>query len=71
MSDEGSRTVRMPDEESDVGPHFPSGMNTVEAALAGATNNMSDEDVELLKAREEGTEAELLASRQGSSEDSE
>jgi hypothetical protein len=33
------------DNEVEVGPFFPSGMNSVEAAWAGATGNMSEEDV--------------------------
>ena len=51
MSDEGPKQTvsRMPDEESDLGPHFPSGMNTVEAAVAGATEGMTDEQVAALK----------------------
>jgi hypothetical protein len=39
---------RMP-EDTDIGPHFPSGMSAPEAALAGATADMSDEDVAKLK----------------------
>jgi hypothetical protein len=31
------------------GPHFPSGTNAVEAALAGATANMSDEQLARLR----------------------
>jgi len=39
---------RMPAED-DIGPHFPSGMNTVEAAISGATEGMTEEAVASLK----------------------
>ena len=39
---------RMPD-DTDVGPHFPSGMSAPEAALAGATANLTDEELAQLK----------------------
>ena len=47
---EGPRQTvsRMP-EDTDLGPHFPSGMNTVEAALAGATAGMSDAEIAQVK----------------------
>lgn len=40
---------RMPDDQPDVGPYFPSGMSAPEAALAGATADMSDEQIAKLK----------------------
>ena len=40
---------RMPEDQPDVGPFFPSGMSAPEAAVAGATANMSDEEVASLK----------------------
>ena len=43
---------RMPEDQPDVGPYFPSGMSAPEAALAGATANMSDEQVAALKGEE-------------------
>ena len=45
--DEGpkQKVSRMPT-EIQVGPFFPSGMSAPEAAMAGATANMSDEDKE-------------------------
>jgi len=47
---EGPRqTVRRMPDEKEVGPFFPSGMSAPEAALAGATADMSDEDVAKLK----------------------
>jgi hypothetical protein len=36
-------------EDKDLGPHFPSGMNTVEAALAGATAGMSEAEIAKVK----------------------
>jgi hypothetical protein len=43
---EGPRqTVILEPPDRDIGPHFPSGMSTVEAALAGATAGMSDADI--------------------------
>ena len=48
-ADEGPKqsVSRMPT-EIDVGPFFPSGMSAPEAAMAGATANMTDEDKEKL-----------------------
>ena len=40
---------RMPDDQPDIGPFFPSGMSAPEAALAGATATMTDEEVKRLK----------------------
>ena len=41
---------RMPeDTQPDVGPYFPSGMSAPEAAISGATADMSDEEVASLK----------------------
>ena len=49
---ESEQTVsRMPSDE-DRGPHFPSGMSAPEAALAGATAGMTDEEVARLKGEE-------------------
>ena len=39
---------RMPDNQPDVGPYFPSGMGADEAALAGATDGMSDREIAVL-----------------------
>ena len=44
----------MPEEE-EVGPFFPSGMSAPEAALSGATEGMSDEDLAKLQEVESGT----------------
>jgi hypothetical protein len=49
---------RMPDDQPDVGPYFPSGMSAPEAALSGATANMSDEQVAALKGEGEAAPAE-------------
>jgi hypothetical protein len=49
---------RMPDDQPDIGPFFPSGMSAPEAALAGATANMSDEQVAALKGEEAEAPAE-------------
>jgi len=48
--DSGPRQTveRMPSEDT-VGPYFPSGMSAPEAALAGATADMSDEEIAKLK----------------------
>jgi len=40
---------RMPDDQPEVGPFFPSGMSAPEAALAGATATLTDEEVKRLK----------------------
>jgi hypothetical protein len=50
-TEEGPRQTvrRMPDDQPDVGPHFPSGMSAPEAALSGATADMAEEDVALLR----------------------
>ena len=40
---------RMPDDQPDIGPFFPSGMSAPEAAISGATANLSDEEVASLK----------------------
>ena len=47
---EGSprQTVKLMPDEREIGPFFPSGMNAVEAAFAGATADMSDADKEKL-----------------------
>ena len=42
----------MPDDQPDVGPYFPSGMSAPEAALAGATATMTDEEIARLKGEE-------------------
>jgi hypothetical protein len=34
---------RMPDDQPDVGPYFPSGMSAPEAAMAGATAGLTEE----------------------------
>ena len=36
---------RMPEDQPETGPYFPSGMSAPEAAVAGATANMSDEEI--------------------------
>jgi len=67
MSDEETTTEgpkqtvrRMPDDQPDIGPFFPSGMSAPEAALAGATEGMSDEEIARLHGEEVAatTEAE-------------
>ena len=56
MSDEGPKqTVKRMPEEEEVGPFFPSGMSAPEAALSGATEGMSDEDLAKLQEVESGT----------------
>lgn len=55
QSEEGPRqTVRRmaADEDAEVGPFFPSAMSAPEAALAGATADMSDEAVARLRGEE-------------------
>jgi hypothetical protein len=50
--DEGPRqSVRLMAEDisPDVGPYFPSGMSAPEAALAGATANMTDDQLEQVR----------------------
>ena len=49
MSDEDvqegpSQTVKRLPSSEEVGPHFPSGMSAPEAAMAGATANLSDDE---------------------------
>jgi len=45
--DEGPRqTIRRMPPETEVGPFFPSGMSAPEAAMAGATAHLSDEQKE-------------------------
>jgi hypothetical protein len=51
--DRPHQTVRrMPDDQPEVGPFFPSGMSAPEAALAGATANLTEEQVAQLKGEE-------------------
>jgi hypothetical protein len=59
-TEEGPRQTvrRMPDDQPEIGPFFPSGMNTVEAALAGATANMTEEQVAALKGEQPAEEQE-------------
>ena len=38
------QTVKRLPSSEEVGPHFPSGMSAPEAAMAGATANLSDEE---------------------------
>lgn len=55
QADEGPKqTVRRmaADEDAEVGPFFPSGMSAPEAALAGATADMSDEAIARLRGEE-------------------
>jgi len=58
MSDEETtegpkQTVsRLPDDQPDVGPYYPSGMSAPEAALAGATADMSDDEIAKLHGEE-------------------
>ena len=48
------QTVRLEPPEA-VGPFFPSGMSAPEAALAGATEGLSDEQLAKLKGEEVAT----------------
>jgi len=50
VEEEGPKQTvsRMPPEAT-AGPFFPSGMSAPEAAMAGATANMSDEEVEKIE----------------------
>jgi hypothetical protein len=50
-----TQTISREPVETDIGPHFPSGMSAPEAAVAGATANMSDAEIASLKG--EKTEA--------------
>ena len=53
-ADDGPRqTVRRmaEDTEPDVGPYYPSGMSAPEAAAAGATADLSDQELERLNKR--------------------
>ena len=52
--DEGPKQTvsRLPDDQPDVGPYYPSGMSAPEAALAGATADMSDDEIAQLKGEE-------------------
>ena len=56
---EPRQTVRrMAEDEPDIGPFYPSGMSAPEAAAAGATADLSDQELERLgkrtAARDEG-----------------
>ena len=70
---QAKQTVRRDPPDIDVGPHFPSGMSAPEAAMAGATAGMSDEDKEKVSklAEQHGiqTDAQLVAA--GSADDEE
>lgn len=44
-----------PGEDREVGPFFPSGMSAPEAALAGATEGMTDEEIAKVKGEEVAT----------------
>lgn len=56
------------DSELKVGPFFPSGMNSVEAAISGATADMRDEDVAALQG-DGGSEQGQISTGSGSSYD--
>ena len=65
-----SQEIRRMPADLDVGPHFPSGMSAPEAAMAGATAGMSDEDQKKIReqAKRSGmTDAALVAA--GSDDD--
>jgi len=44
-----AQTVVREPADVDAGPHFPSGMSAPEAAMAGATANMTDEQKEKIE----------------------
>ena len=51
------QTVRlMADDQPDVGPFFPSGMSAPEAAIAGATEGLTDEQIARIKGEDVTTE---------------
>jgi hypothetical protein len=51
--DRPQQTVRrMPEDQPEVGPYFPSGMSAPEAALSGATANLTEEQVAELQGEE-------------------
>jgi hypothetical protein len=54
VEDEGPKQTvsRLPDDQPDVGPYYPSGMSAPEAAYAGATADMSDEEIAKLHGEE-------------------
>lgn len=47
---ETGQTIRRMPPDVEVGPFFPSGMSAPEAAMAGATNGMPDEEIEKIEA---------------------
>ena len=53
---------RTPEDQTEVGPFFPSGMSAPEAAVAGATADMSDEEVASLKGEGDSTEGKRTKS---------
>jgi hypothetical protein len=57
MSDSGGE-IRLDPSEEEGYPRYPSGMNTAEAVLAGATGGMDDEQVEAVRATLRGEGAE-------------
>ena len=66
--DRPRQTVRrMPDNQPDVGPYFPSGRGADEAALAGATAGMSDRDLETL--REAHPDADIPSAKKSTKKD--
>jgi hypothetical protein len=58
--EEEHQTVRrMPDDQPEVGPFFPSGMSAPEAALSGATRGLTDDQKAAVEeARSRRTEEE-------------
>jgi hypothetical protein len=44
-----TQTILREPEEREIGPFFPSGMSAPEAAVAGATANMTDAEIASLK----------------------
>lgn len=47
---------RMPEDQIDVGPYYPSGMSAPEAVLAGADLGLESDQVDAIRARLRGEE---------------
>jgi hypothetical protein len=62
--DEGPRQTvrRMPDDQPEVGPFYPSGMSAPEAAIAGATADIPEEELPVLYGEERGGAAKTTKS---------
>jgi hypothetical protein len=51
-----TQTILREPQENEIGPFFPSGMSAPEAAVAGATANMSEAEIASLKGEKVETE---------------